>query len=125
MSLGLSPSYLVTSDDPSRRGLDDILAGHTIGALYDMQPLLGHIEHAEVGYDTVDYTLAGERQSAFFKYFAVAMLVGVIHDNDDATDTSDQIHCSAHTLDQLAEMGCVLSSGDVKWLPCPPQPVLL
>src|SRR5712692_3609913 len=53
------------------------------------------LEHAQVGDDHVDHTLAGDRQRAALEDLRGAVLRGVLHQHDDALHAGHQVHGAA------------------------------
>eukprot|EP01025_Chloroclados_australasicus_P040009 TRINITY_DN4164_c1_g1_i6.p1 TRINITY_DN4164_c1_g1~~TRINITY_DN4164_c1_g1_i6.p1 ORF type:complete len:316 (+),score=45.89 TRINITY_DN4164_c1_g1_i6:256-1203(+) len=84
-------------------GLDlvDRHAGGHFGQ-HEAMLVVVHFEDAQVGDDHVDATLAGQREGALLDDLGLALLVGVLHGDDDLADAGDQVHRAAHALDHLA-----------------------
>ena len=80
----------------------DLGGGDAVGEFDDFEAGGGDVEDAEVGDDSVDDGGAGEGESAGAEDFGGSVGGGVLHDDDYAADSGDEVHSPAHAFDPLA-----------------------
>src|SRR5690606_12861757 len=80
----------------------DLLDGDARRNLTKHEPGRTDGEVAEIGHDFVHDPLAGERQRAALQDLGRAVFADVLHRDDDAARSGDEVHRAAHALHLLA-----------------------
>ena len=71
------------------------------------QALRRDVDDRQFGDDVVDDFHSGERQCAFFKDFRLAVARGVLHGDENALGSGNEVHGAAHALEHFAGNGPV------------------